>query len=230
MGRLNGTVAVVTGAASGLGQAAARRLAADGADVVAVDLAAMDDAQTQLAAGGREVLVHRCDVSSEEDVRSLADAVGERFGRCDILVNCVGIYPFTAFRMPDLKLAPAEIDAIVALFDAIAGPEAVAATEAAAPAQFPDEIVSRGQLLYFLKCTECHNLGSVVPTPAAKRQGPDLIQVQQRLRYDWIPQWVKNPVAVYPGAAMVDTNLDDAEIEAVRAFLWKTSGSAPPKQ
>lgn len=98
MGRLDNTVAVVTGAASGLGRAAARRLAADGADVVAVDLAAIDDAQAQLAAGGREVLVHRCDVSSEEDVRSLADAVGERFGRCDVLVNCVGIYPFTAFE------------------------------------------------------------------------------------------------------------------------------------
>jgi mono/diheme cytochrome c family protein len=140
------------------------------------------------------------------------------------------LYPFTPYRMPDLKLAPAEIDAIVALFDALVGPEVVAATEAPAPAQFPKELVAKGTLLYFLKCTECHNLGTVIPTPEAKRQGPDLINVTRRLRYDWIPQWVKNPVAVYPGAAMVDTNLDDAEIEAVRAFLWTTSGSASPKQ
>jgi mono/diheme cytochrome c family protein len=140
------------------------------------------------------------------------------------------LYPFTPYRMPDLKLTPPEIDAVVALFDSLAGPQVVAATEAPAPAQFAPELVARGQLLYFLKCTECHNLGSVVQTPEAKRQGPDLIHVTQRLRYDWIPSWVKNPVAVYPGAAMVDTNLGDDEIEAVRAFLWKTSGGATPKQ
>jgi mono/diheme cytochrome c family protein len=140
------------------------------------------------------------------------------------------LYPFTPYRMPDLKLTPAEIDAVVALFDSLAGPQVVAATEAPAPAQFAPDLVARGQLLYFLKCTECHNLGSVVPTPEAKRQGPDLIHVTQRLRYDWIPSWVKNPVAVYPGAAMVDTNLGDDDIEAVRAFLWKTSGAATPKQ
>jgi mono/diheme cytochrome c family protein len=140
------------------------------------------------------------------------------------------LYPFTPYRMPDLKLTPAEIDAVVALFDSLAGPEVVAKTEAPAPASFSPELVAKGQLLYFLKCTECHNLGSVVPTPEAKRQGPDLIHVTQRLRYDWIPSWVKNPVAVYPGAAMVDTNLGDDDIEAVRAFLWKTSGGATPKQ
>jgi len=140
------------------------------------------------------------------------------------------LYPFTPYRMPDLKLTPVEIDAVVALFDSLAGPEVVAKTEAPAPASFSPELVAKGQLLYFLKCTECHNLGSVVPTPEAKRQGPDLIQVTQRLRYDWIPSWVKNPVAVYPGAAMVDTNLSDDDIEAVRAFLWKTSGGATPNK
>jgi mono/diheme cytochrome c family protein len=140
------------------------------------------------------------------------------------------LYPFTPYRMPDLKLTPAEIDAIVALFDSLSGPEVVAALEAPAPKQFAKELVAQGQLLYFLKCTECHNLGSVVPTPEAKRQGPDLIRVTQRLRYDWIPRWVKSPVAVYPGTAMVDTNLTDEEIESVRAFLWTTSSAASPKQ
>jgi cytochrome c oxidase cbb3-type subunit 2 len=139
------------------------------------------------------------------------------------------LYPFTPYRMPDLKLQPAEIDALVALFDSLSGPEVVAALEAPAPPQFAKELVAQGQLLYFLKCTECHNLGSVIPTPEAKRQGPDLIHVRQRLRYDWIPRWVKDPVAVYPGAAMVDTNLTDGDIEAVRAFLWTTS-PAMPKQ
>jgi NAD(P)-dependent dehydrogenase (short-subunit alcohol dehydrogenase family) len=83
-------VAVVTGAASGLGQAAARRLAADGFDVAAVDIAAFDEPDAQL--------VHRCDLSSDKEVAGLADAVHERLGRCDVLVNSVGIYPFRTFE------------------------------------------------------------------------------------------------------------------------------------
>src|SRR5262245_33752670 len=82
-------VAVVTGAASGLGQAAVRRLAADGFDVTAVDVAEFDEPDAQL--------VHRCDVSMEDDVATLAAAVQERFGRCDVLVNSVGRYPFRTF-------------------------------------------------------------------------------------------------------------------------------------
>lgn len=140
------------------------------------------------------------------------------------------LYPFTPYRMPDLKLSPAEIDAIVALFDSLVGPDVVAKLDAPAPPQFDPQLVAKGQLLYFLKCTECHNLGNVVPTPEAKRQGPDLIRVRQRLRYDWIPSWVKNPVAVYPGSAMVDTNLNDDEIESVRAFLWTASATPATKQ
>jgi hypothetical protein len=60
----------------------------------------------------------------------------------------------------------------------------------------------------------------------AKQQGPDLIQVSQRLRFEWIPEWVANPLAVYPGTAMVDTNLEPEEIESIRAFLWKASSEA----
>jgi NAD(P)-dependent dehydrogenase (short-subunit alcohol dehydrogenase family) len=83
-------VAVVTGAASGLGQATARRLAKDGLDVAAVDVVEFEEPSAQL--------VHRCDVSSEEAVAELAAAVADRFGRCDVLVNCVGIYPFVPFE------------------------------------------------------------------------------------------------------------------------------------
>lgn len=90
---LSGRVAVVTGAAGGLGQAYAARLAADGAKVVVADI---DDgnATTDLItdAGGTAAFV-RCDVTSEEDVARLHAETTRLFGACTILVNNAGISP-----------------------------------------------------------------------------------------------------------------------------------------
>jgi mono/diheme cytochrome c family protein len=137
------------------------------------------------------------------------------------------IYPFTAYRMPDLKLGDAEIESLLKYLAKLAGRTWPEAPEP--PAAIDDAKASEGTLFYVVKCAECHNLGSVIPTPEAKRQGPDLIEVSRRLRYDWIPEWVKNPQNVYPGTAMVDTNLSEHEIDIVRAFLWKTSRNALSK-
>jgi mono/diheme cytochrome c family protein len=137
------------------------------------------------------------------------------------------IYPFTSWRMPDLGLEPEEIAGVLALFGQISGrgyPEPADPVPAVV-----QDTSDKGMLLYFLKCTECHNLGDVIQTPLAKQQGPDLIHISQRLRYDWIPAWVEDPEAVYPGTTMIDTNLTPEDIEAVRAFLWKTSTEAARK-
>lgn len=131
------------------------------------------------------------------------------------------IYPFTPYRMPNLGLEPEEIEGVLAVFGQVSGRGYPEPAEAA-PA-LSAQLADKGKLYYFLKCTECHNLGGVIPTPLAKQQGPDLINVANRLRYTWIPEWVEKPQAVYPGTAMIDTNLSSGEIEAVRAFLWKTS-------
>lgn len=92
-----GKVAVITGGANGIGQAYARRLAEDGADIAVADVAPAEETEGIVKAAGREAFSQACDIASQEDVRLFADAVFERFGRCDILVNNAGIYPFMSF-------------------------------------------------------------------------------------------------------------------------------------
>jgi NAD(P)-dependent dehydrogenase (short-subunit alcohol dehydrogenase family) len=90
MQRLLDRVAVVTGAGSGIGLASVRRLAAEGAKVVAVDI----DGDTGKAAA-EEVggLFAQADVTSEDDVRAVYDTVVREFGRIDIAFNNAGISP-----------------------------------------------------------------------------------------------------------------------------------------
>jgi NAD(P)-dependent dehydrogenase (short-subunit alcohol dehydrogenase family) len=96
--RLSNKIALVTGAAGGLGQAFAQRLAQDGAHVVLVDITPCDDTATMVEAAGREAMGVVCDISSGESVSYLAAEVEMRFGRCDILVNNAGIYPIQPFE------------------------------------------------------------------------------------------------------------------------------------
>jgi len=90
MQRLADRVAVVTGAGSGIGLASVRRLAAEGAKVVAVDV----DGETGKAAA-EEVggLFAQADVTSEEDVRGVYETAMREFGRIDIAFNNAGISP-----------------------------------------------------------------------------------------------------------------------------------------
>jgi len=92
-----GRVALVSGAAGGIGQACARRLAEDGADIVVADVKAADDTARLIEAVGRRVLCIECDVTDPDQVEQLASRVHRAFGRCDILFNNAGVYRTVRF-------------------------------------------------------------------------------------------------------------------------------------
>jgi pyridoxal 4-dehydrogenase len=93
MGKLDNRVAVVTGAAQGIGKAIADKLAAEGATVVVADING-DGAERAAPEGGAGMQV---DVSKEDDVKRMVDETVSRFGKLDVLVNDAAIVPFTAW-------------------------------------------------------------------------------------------------------------------------------------
>ena len=102
MPNFDNAIALVTGAASGIGAALATRLAADGASVVIADLQKFDLAAAEIAkATGARTLGLQADISNEKDVERMAAESVKAFGRIDILVNNAAIFS-------TLKLKPFE--------------------------------------------------------------------------------------------------------------------------
>jgi len=91
MGRLDGKVAVITGAAGGIGREAALLFSAEGASVVVADVTR--EAGEKTAADCRDAVFHSVDVSDATSVRALYEAAVQRYGGVDILYNNAGIMP-----------------------------------------------------------------------------------------------------------------------------------------
>ena len=101
--RLKDKVAVITGAASGIGAACARRFAAEGARLVVSDIgeAACADLAAEIGRAGARVVVAPGDVTSRADTEAIAKAARDSFGRIDVLVNSAGITGRTVADEPD---------------------------------------------------------------------------------------------------------------------------------
>jgi meso-butanediol dehydrogenase / (S,S)-butanediol dehydrogenase / diacetyl reductase len=103
MKRLEGKIAIVTGASSGIGRAVALRFAAEGARVLAVARRESLDELSRNADG--EIVPYRCDVAVPEQVAALFEECRNRFGRLDVLCNNAGIGSKPNMRIQDTDIA-----------------------------------------------------------------------------------------------------------------------------
>jgi NAD(P)-dependent dehydrogenase (short-subunit alcohol dehydrogenase family) len=104
MGRLDGKVAVITGAAGGIGREATLLFSSEGASVCVADVAEEQGEQT--AAQAREAFFHKLDVTDPESVQEMYRATAERYGGIDVLYNNAGIMP-----ADDASILETDVDA-----------------------------------------------------------------------------------------------------------------------
>jgi NAD(P)-dependent dehydrogenase (short-subunit alcohol dehydrogenase family) len=109
MGELDGKVAVITGAGSGMAKASTRAFVREGAKVLAADISGRED-DTAAELGGA-VVPFRCDVSQESDVEAMFEAALREFGRVDAVLNVAGI----GGAQPLAKVTMDEYDRIMAV-------------------------------------------------------------------------------------------------------------------
>jgi len=115
MGRLEGKVAIVTGASRGLGRIFCLKLAEEGAKIVAAtqkNIAGLEETVKEIEAMGGTAIALQVDVTQEEDTLRMARETVEKFGRIDILVNNAAFY-YGISRKPFYEIDPAEWDRVM---------------------------------------------------------------------------------------------------------------------
>lgn len=105
MKQLKGRVAVITGAASGIGRAAARHLAGEGCRLALsdVDLAGLEQLQAELQQQSAEVMIERVDVANPEAMLAFAANVAAHYGQVDIVINNAGVAYTDPVEKADLQ-------------------------------------------------------------------------------------------------------------------------------
>lgn len=108
--KLNGKVAIVTGAGQGIGRGIALALAKEGAKVVVSDISdKIADVVKEIESLGSEALAAKANVANSKETEEMAKMAVKKFGKIDILVNNAGIYPFK----PLIEMKEEEWDKVI---------------------------------------------------------------------------------------------------------------------
>jgi mono/diheme cytochrome c family protein len=115
----------------------------------------------------------------------------------------VKLRPWIEVRMPSFGFDDAHTNAVIKYFSALDKVPADFSTVPAKPAD--PEMVAAGEKLAsreYFSCWSCHIQGGVNPSSAPEQWGPDLALARERIRFDFIPEWVKDPQKFTPGVKM----------------------------
>ncbi len=208
---LDGCVAAVTGAASGMGKAIAQELARAGARVALLDVnqANLDAVAAEFKARGEAAVAINCDVATDNSVKAAADTAGKAFGGCDILVNNAGI------------LRPGELETLsIADWDAMMNINLTGYLRCAQAFGQPMLAKGKGSIVHIA------SIAGTQPQSASGAYSPGKAAIRmlsRQLAFEWGPRGVRSNV-VSPG--LVRTPLSESFYQAP-GVLEKRAAAMP---